>query len=284
MSLTNTLRKALPDLPKKLAQAARYALDHPDKMALNSMRGSASAVGVTSTTMLRLARHLGFDSYEDFRAAFQKELLRDGFGARAGALRQEDKTTGEETHTEKILSAAEANIHQLRTSLPRQDLDRFCEKIRRAPNVYLVGSSSLFWLASMMKNTGSLILSNLRLVGAEYAIAAEQMSALNKEDMVICFGMSPTARRTVDAMQFAQRRSAFTVAITDRPSSPLAEEADLAFFANADSPHYYPSVVAMTALVELLLASVVAGGDGREAEQVAEFERLRAGTDAYFDY
>ncbi|MES0885378.1 MurR/RpiR family transcriptional regulator [Roseibium sp. SCP14] len=284
MNLTQTLRKALPDLPKKLAVAARYALDHPDRMALDSMRSTATAVGVTSTTMLRLARHLGFDSYEDFKAGFQNELIRGGFGARAGALQQGTSDDGKDSNAGQILLAAEENIRQLRISLKREELDRLADLMRRAPNVYLVGSGSLFWLASMMKNTGSLILSNLRLVGAEYSVAAEPMGVLQQEDIVICFGMNPIAQRTVDAMKYAQRYGAYTVAVTDRPSSPLASDADFAFCADANSPHYYPSVVAMAALVEVILASIVMDGDGSEIARVEEFERLRKRSSAYVEY
>ena len=90
MSILHKLRNTLPDLPKKLALAARYALDHPDQVALNSMRSIATEVGVTSTTMLRLARQLGYESYDDFRASFQSELVRGVFGTRADALHQLD--------------------------------------------------------------------------------------------------------------------------------------------------------------------------------------------------
>ncbi|MCV0428338.1 MAG: MurR/RpiR family transcriptional regulator [Roseibium sp.] len=284
MNLTQTLRNALPDLPKKLAIAARYAMDHPDRMALDSMRGTAAAVGVTSTTMLRLARQLGFDSYEDFRAGFQNELLQGGFGARAGALLQGVSEGGEETNADKILLAAEENIRLVRAGLTPEDLDRLADLMRRAPNVFLVGSGSLFWLASMMKNTGSLVLSNLRLVGAEYAVAAEPMGVLQEDDIVICFGLNPIAQRTVEAMKYARRHGAFTVAITDRPSSPIAEDADFTLCADAQSPHYYPSVVAMVALVEVLLASIVMDGDGSEIARVEEFERLRKRSSAYLEY
>ncbi len=283
MSILQKLRQALPDLPKKLALAARHALEHPDQMALTSMRGTAANIGVTSTTMLRLARQLGFQSYEDFRASFQEELVRGGFGVRADALHQDGIEGEAETLCDRILVAAEQNIRNARTRLKQAELDSVAQRIREAPNVFLVGSGSLFWLASMMKNTGNMILSNLRLVGAEYSVAAEAMGPIGATDVVLCFGMNPTAQRTVDAMRFAVSRGAHTIAITDRLSSPVAEGAEFVFFSDNSSPHYYPSAVPLMVIVEAILATVVAKGDGRELELIQNFEATRKASGRYIE-
>ena len=283
MNIQQALRQALPDLPKKLAHAARYALDHPDQMALNSMRGTATTVGVTSTTMLRLARQLGFSSYDDFRASFQAELVRGGFGIRADALHQEIGEKDAETLCSAIMLAAESNIRRARAHLKQTELDEVAQLMRAAPNVFLVGSGSLFWLASMMKNTGNMILPNLRLVGAEYSVAAEAMGPIGDNDVVICFGLNPTAQRTVDAMRFANSHNSHTVAITDRSSSPVAEGAEFAFFCDTSSPHYYPSAAPLMVIVEAVLATVVAKGDGKELALIQNFESTRKASGLYIE-
>lgn len=283
LTILQSLREALPSLPKKLTQAANHALDHPEQMALDSMRTTAGKVGVTSTTMLRLARQLGYAGYEDFRASFQTELVSGGFGVRAGALREPRPDAGSESICEQIVLAAEQNIRQLRADLNQSDLNEVAALLRTAPNVYLVGSGSLFWLASMMKNTGNMVLPNLRLVGAEYSVAAEAMGVLRPEDVVICFGMNPTAVRTVEAMRFARQRGAHTVAVTDRPSSPIAEGAKFLFFGETSSPHYYPSAVTLMLIMESILATVVAHGDGQELRHIREFEQTRKKSGRYLE-
>lgn len=291
MSILYALRVALPDLPKKLAQAARYALEHPDQMALNSMRGTAAEVGVTSTTMLRLARHLGFVSYDDFRASFQKELVRGVFGARADALHQQQKSTfssveddGRGSLCNRLIEAAETNVGQLRNTLRQEELEEIAALIRKAPDVYLVGSATLFCLASAMKITGNMILPNLRLVGAEYSVAAEAMGNLTEDDVVIGIGLNPQAKRTIEAMQFARTRGAHLVAITDRPSSPVAEGAEFVLCGETSSPHFYPSLTSIMVIIEALLATIVASGDGAELRRVQDFEAIRKSNDRYIDY
>lgn len=284
MDILEKLQKELPGLPKKLALAARYALDAPDKIALNSMRSAAAEVGVTSTTMLRLARHMGFDSYDDFRAGFQDKLLTTGFGARAGALRHQGTSGTHTTLAQKMLASSEENMAGALSDANLRDLSKVTKLMREAPAVYLIGSGSLFWLANIMKMTGSMILPNLRLVGTEFAVAAEGLTQVTDRDVVICFGINPCAARTIEAMKFVRGRGAHTVAMTDRPSSPLTEHAEFAFYANTQSPHYYPSITGMMALVEMILATIVAEGGATELNRIKELETHRKASDSYIEY
>ncbi|WP_424988299.1 MurR/RpiR family transcriptional regulator [Microbulbifer sp. S227A] len=285
MDILEKLQKELPGLPKKLALAARYALDTPDRIALNSMRSAAAEVGVTSTTMLRLARQMGFDSYDDFKACFQDKLLTTGFGARAGALRHQNASdTSRTTLTQEMLAASTDNLAGTLNEANLQHLSRVARLMREAPAVYLVGSGSLFWLASIMKTTGSMILPNLRLVGTEFAVAAEGLSQVTGQDVVIGFGVNPCATRTIEAMRFVRARGAHVVAMTDRPSSPLTEHAEFTFCAGTQSPHYYPSITAMMALVEMMLATVVAEGGAIELDRIKALEAHRKASASYCEY
>ena len=57
-------------LPPKLKLAARHVLDSPKDIAIQSMRSVAADAKLQPAAMLRLARELGFDSYEAFRALY----------------------------------------------------------------------------------------------------------------------------------------------------------------------------------------------------------------------
>lgn len=47
-------------LPRRLADGARYLLDHPDDVVLLSMREIATRAGIAPATLVRLARTLEF--------------------------------------------------------------------------------------------------------------------------------------------------------------------------------------------------------------------------------
>ena len=67
------LTDALGDLSPQVRQAAVYVLDNPGEIAVTSMRGIAEAAEVKPNTLVRMARAVGFDGYEDFREPFRQQ-------------------------------------------------------------------------------------------------------------------------------------------------------------------------------------------------------------------
>ncbi len=58
--LLHRLTCAYPELPPQLRQAAKRVLDQPEDVAMLSMRGLATGAEVPPSTMVRLAKAIGF--------------------------------------------------------------------------------------------------------------------------------------------------------------------------------------------------------------------------------
>ena len=56
---------------------------------------------------------------------------------------------------------------------------------------------------------------------------------------------------------------------------PFADGAEIVLCAETSSPLYYPSIAPLLTIVEALLATVVAKGDGTELQSIQEFEANR---------
>lgn len=278
MTLKESIQKALPDLPRKLKNVALFALDHPERLAMESMRAAAAMIGVTSTTMLRFAHRLGFESYDAFRTQLQQELLSHGFGARAAALRLEQ---GIEGRADAFRAAICNNIDQALHPELDGNLSAAAKAIRQARTCHIIGTGPMHWLCAIIETTGRMALSNLRLVGPETVAGDEAVAHILPSDCLVAIGINPYALRTIRAIQHAQTAGATTIAITDRPSSPLAIIANHKFICGTESPHYYPSMVGLLAVVEALLATVVAEGDKQELHRVRTIEGLRTTSDTY---
>ncbi|WP_081278629.1 MurR/RpiR family transcriptional regulator [Rhizobium phaseoli] len=60
--------------PGSLEQVAREILERPDITAFESAAGVARRCRVSPTTVHRLARHIGFRTYGEFRAMIREHL------------------------------------------------------------------------------------------------------------------------------------------------------------------------------------------------------------------
>lgn len=273
------LTKLLADLPRKLACAARYALDNPDRIAFDSMRTVAAACEVTSPTMLRLAQRLDYDNYEAFRDEFRQNVVHHGFGTRADALRVIASSQEKDHLSEKMAQAATQNIAQAMSFFEISALDEFTRSVAQSDRTFILATGSMNWLAAMMESTGVMAIRGLRADHSGSATLVETIADITEKDTVLVLAIAPYAKKTVEAAAFARSRGARVYALTDKRSSPLVEYADRVFLAPANSPHFFPSVVSTVLMIEILLSAIVAASD--TLDRIRQSEQLRIESGAY---
>ncbi|AZV80921.1 MurR/RpiR family transcriptional regulator (plasmid) [Parasedimentitalea marina] len=271
------LAKALPNLPKKLGKAARYALDHPDRIAFDSMRTVATACDVASPTMLRLARALDYESYEAFRSEFQQRFVNQGFGNRADALQSGVGSSQDDHFSNDIAQAATRNIAQTMKLLDIAAVEEFARCVQNSNRTFILGSGSMHWMAALMESTGQMAIPGLRTDHSGSATMVETIASIAEQDTALVMAFAPYARETVVAAAYASKRKAKVFALTDKASSPLVEHADHVFFAPTTSPHYYPSVVSTIVMIEILLSATVATSNAIERIKLTENIRNQSG-------
>lgn len=72
--LLQHLKDEMEQLPPRLKAAAKYVVDHPGDFGLDTIRVSAQKTGISANSFVRLAQHLGYDSFDSFRAPFRAAL------------------------------------------------------------------------------------------------------------------------------------------------------------------------------------------------------------------
>lgn len=283
-SVVDVISENYSTLPKKLQAAAKYAIDNPERLAFGSMRSVAAECGVSTPTMLRLARRFGHQSYEGFKETFQVAVAKGSFSSRAQALQDPGEQSPEdESLKARIERAALRNIDSAVNQNDETTLRSMGRVLREADMIHIVAAGSMYWLATHMEVTGSIALRGLKAARPGSATLVETIASITPNDALLAIAVAPYAVSTVDAVKHAKRCGATVMVITDRRSSPLAPHADYCLFASTDSPHYYPSVVGSALLAEMILAFAVA--DGRDSEEalrrINKLEEIRLNTGAY---
>ncbi len=96
-SIADRLIGLFDQLPAQHRVAARWLIDHPDDVALLSMREQAKRAGVPPATMTRLAQRLGFDGFDGLRDVYAATLRgrADDFRGRTEELQARRELDGE---------------------------------------------------------------------------------------------------------------------------------------------------------------------------------------------
>ena len=133
-------------LPPKLKLAARHVLDSPKDIAIQSMRSVAADAKLQPAAMLRLARELGFDTYEGFRALSVSWLSSSEmtYVARAKSLRKRRLCDGQERLLADMYDTEVVSLDRTLGAANAAAFDAAKKVLTAARRFYVLGLRSLF--------------------------------------------------------------------------------------------------------------------------------------------
>jgi DNA-binding MurR/RpiR family transcriptional regulator len=221
-----------PHLPKRLRQAAAYALEHPDEFALGTASALARSAEVQASTLVRFAQTLGFGGFSELQEVFRARLRNrwPDYSERLRALQQNAQDSGDPTHLLfGFADSAAASIARLRDNVERRELDRAVALLARARTIHCLAQRRSFCVAHYLTYALSQLGVPASLIDNVGGLGPEQMAEAGADDALIAVSFSPYAPFTVDLAKRARRAGVPIVVITDSALSPLAGLADVRF-------------------------------------------------------
>jgi DNA-binding MurR/RpiR family transcriptional regulator len=277
--------RLFPDLSPQLKQAAKRVLEAPEDVAMLSMRSFARDAGVPPSTMVRLARALGFASYDEFRAVFQAWVRTAGtdFASRAEWLQQLPEGGRDHQVVAGMASAITANVEMAFRGNELATLTAAANTLRTAKRVWLIGVGGMHPLAAYMYYVARMALPDVRLAAPQMATMIDELTDLGPEDAAAVLSVAPYATETMRTAQFIHQRKASLIAITDSRLAPVAPLASCLLLVPTATPQFFPSQAATITLLETLTALIVSHGDARVLERIARVDTHRREAGIYWD-
>lgn len=278
------LAEAYPELSPQLRLAAGYVLEHPVEIAFQSIRKSAAAAEVTASTLVRLAKRLGFDSYEQFREVFQSAVQAGPveLSGRASQLR----TLASQTDDQVFLDVGDAafdNIGRLFTADNQARVRDAARLLLGAERIAVVGFRDTFACAYHFAYVGRIAMPNIQLIRGQEGGLLTELAPFGEGDVVVAFGFEPYCAETMRALEITRAAGVSAIVVTDTMRSPLVPGASITFNVANATPHFFPSILSAITLIEVLLAECVAFGPDGLVDNVAGFETRMRQMGAYVE-
>lgn len=283
-SILDRMEAEYDDYSPKLRLCARYVLDHADEVGLNSMRRVAADAGVAPNTLLRLVRNLGFDDYEQFRTPFRDRLRRE-VERLPDQARWLQKLARSGRDGQLFSSMAESGLVNLETLFASVDPDEIraaANLIDGARRIYVFGlgfSAALAYYFWYIAHMGA---ANFILIPQHGSLPIDDLVAITSEDVLVTMTFRPYRAEVVELTRHAHEQGARIIAISDSRSAPIMRHADRGFVTPLDTPKFFPSLVAVSALLETLLAFVVADAEDQFVAELERLHRARQATGVYW--
>lgn len=268
--LIQALAEVVADGSPAIAGFAKWALDHPEEMAFHSVRGLSELSGANVNTVYRLSIALGFSGFEDCRRAFQSALRRIGglYGARAARL----SAHPDGARMDRLREAAHGNIDALFTDDNIARIRQAATLLLEARRIHCIGVRSCFSLAHYFSYTGSMAFPNFERSLTEPGSIADSLAHAGPGEVIVLITFSLYSTEVVRAHEAALAKGVAVIAITDGYTSPIARRAKLVFCLPMAGPQPLPSHGAGFALVEAIIAEMIAANP-EAPKRIAEFER-----------
>jgi DNA-binding MurR/RpiR family transcriptional regulator len=264
-------------LTPEAQKAARYVLENPNDVGVSTVREIAEAANVKPNTFVRMARQVGFEGYEDFRAPF-REAIRKGavsFPDRARWLQDIRKSGDLGGLYADMVEGAIRNLEETFAGIDAEALKSAAEAIWASRQVFTLGVGVNNANARNFTYLASTGMVQFHAIPRPGSTATDDLAWADSRDVLIAMSMRPYRSEVVAAIEVAREQGLTIIGLSDSPASPIIRAADHGFVVAVDTPQFFPSSVSTIALLETLLSFVIAVASDEIVDRVETFHRRR---------
>ncbi len=280
-NVSNTILERLADelseLTPEARKAATYVLENPRDVGVSTVREIAEAANVKPNTVVRMARQVGFEGYEDFRAPFRDAIRRGAadFPDRARWLQDIRKSDDLGRLYADIVQDVLRNVEETFAGILTDDLKTAAEAIWASRNVFTLGVGVNNSIARNFTYLASTGMKEFHAIPRPGSTPVDDLAWADESDVLIAITCKPYRSEVVKAVEIAREQGMVIVALSDSPASPILRLADHDFVVSVDTPQFFPSSVSIIALLETLLSFVIAVASDEIVERVEKFHNRR---------
>lgn len=276
-NVLDDLTAQFESLTPELRKAAAYVLENPNDVGVSSIREIAELANVKPNSFVRMARSIGFEGYDDFREPFREEIRRGGtnFPDRARWLQSLARGGKLAGLYADMASSAIGNIERTFAATSDSAMKAAADTIVASRRTFVLGvgvnssnARNFTYLAGMAVDT-------IEAIPRHGSVAIDDLARAGNGDVLIAITCKPYRTEIVEAVEIAREQGVTIIAISDSPASPIAIGSDHAFVIDAETPQFFPSSVSTIALLETLMAFVIADADRSVISNIESFHARR---------
>ncbi len=279
------LSKDFGDFTPEVQKAAKYILENPRDVSVSTVRRIAFSAKVKPNTMVRMARDIGFNGYDEFRELF-RNAVRDGtagFPERTKWLQDIRKEGSLGKVYADMIQGTLNNIEDTFANISVESLNAAASLIWKSRNVYTLGvgvnnanAKNFTYLAT----TGMI---HFHAIPKSGSTAVDELAWADKRDTLIAITCKPYRKEVIESLEIAKKQRLKIISITDSLASPIIQPSDHHFIISNDTPQFFPSSVATIALLETLLSFVISHSSKKIVRRVKTFHRRRSEIGIYHE-
>lgn len=262
-SVINQITDAYPTLSDRFQQVARFLMQNPNVVAMQSINAIAEDCGAHPSILVRFAQHFGFSGFKQLQTVFQTRLstAAPGYRERISALDadlEKTKKKGNLGFLHDLVVRDIATLQELLNAVTEKDLAEAAKALKRADTIFIAGQLRSEPIAQFLRYVLSMLRRKVVLLDSAGGLAQEIAQVMGPGDVLVSIAFRHYAKEVVAITEIAEQNGTPTVVITDSQLSPIAKNASVLFTVPEDEYSFSRSLAAPMCLTQGIAVSLAA--------------------------
>ena len=270
MDLQPIIVKYYEKLSKSNKLVADYFLGNWEAIAFSTLEEVANHIGVSTTTVIRFARAIGFQGYSTLQ-----QMLQNNIRNKVGLPQRLDISMERGQKAQLFTNSFKNDITNLYKTLETLQVESVAlavSMIIAARNVYLLGARACFSIAHYMAVRLGQVRENVRLIQGIGGIYPEEIIAMGQDDVCIAYLLPRYSRIAMNTLQWAKKSEAKIIVITGPSPKNFETHADVVLPCWTRGVTIKNSLVVPICLSQYLVAEVMMSDYARSKIVLSKIE------------
>ncbi|WP_218048620.1 MurR/RpiR family transcriptional regulator, partial [Curvivirga aplysinae] len=255
-SVAESIRDNFEDLTRTERLFANVLLENYPMSCLGSITAVAAAADVSTPTVLRTVKKLGYDGFPDFQAAVHTEL-EEKISSPITKFDRWNESAADTHILNEFTDAVMENMRQSLMQIDPEEFDAIVNKLSTQKNaLHIVGGRITRSLADYFFTHMQVARKNVHRVASNSNTWPHYLLNMEKGDLLVCFDVRRYEHSLLNLTHLASERGVDVILFTDQWGSPAAKNAKHVFNLRIEVPSAWDSSVVTLFLLEALIAAV----------------------------
>lgn len=273
-SVAEQIQKTFENLTRAERQLANVMLENYPISGLGSITAIADSAGVSTPTVARMAKKLGFGGFPELQSKLRSELE----ATISNPIMKHDRWAQDapDTHIlNRFADAAMDNMLQTLRHISPESFDSAVELLSdNSHGLYVVGGRLTRSLADYFFTHMQVSRGQLTHIASNSNTWPHYVLNMKKGDVLVVFDIRRYEHDILRLAEMARGRDVRIILFTDQWGSPVAKHATHCFHARIEAPSAWDSMVSILLVVEAMIAAVQAERWDETKERMKALEEL----------
>ena len=273
-TVADRLQESFDSLTRAERQLAVAIRRNYPVSGLGSITTLASNAKVSTPTVVRMVRKLGFTGFAEFQAELKAELE----AKITNPIAKHESWAENAPHQHILNQFTEAVIDNIQQSLGQIDHEAFdsaCALLaNQKTSIYIAGGRITRALADYFYMHLQMIRGGVKTIDSAANCWPHFLLEMKDQDILVIFDVRRYENSTVKLAELAKDRGVRVILFTDQWRSPVSKFAEVVFSSKIEVPSAWDSLVVTMLLMETMIADVQRRTWGKTKVRIGELEKI----------